>query len=107
MIQTPRLAGYLLCLLVLSPLADLGANEPLKFELDIQPILTARGCNSGPCHGKARGQNGFALSLLAFDADFDYQSIVTDAAAAACFRPHRTRACCCKKLRPRCLTEAE
>ncbi len=51
----------------------------LKFELDIQPILTARGCNSGPCHGKARGQNGFALSLLAFDPDFDYQSIVTDA----------------------------
>ncbi len=44
--------------------------HPLKFELDIQPILTARGCNSGPCHGKARGQNGFALSLLAFDPDF-------------------------------------
>lgn len=51
----------------------------LKFELDIQPILTARGCNSGPCHGKARGQNGFALSLLAFDPDFDYQSMVIDA----------------------------
>ena len=53
--------------------------HPLKFELDIQPILTARGCNSGPCHGKARGQNGFALSLLAFDPDFDYQSMVIDA----------------------------
>ena len=50
-----------------------------KFELDIQPILTARGCNSGPCHGKARGQNGFALSLLGFDADMDYQSLVKDA----------------------------
>ncbi|MFO1065205.1 MAG: DUF1549 domain-containing protein [Pirellulales bacterium] len=48
-----------------------------KFELDIQPILTSRGCNSGPCHGKARGQNGFALSLLAFDADMDYEAIVT------------------------------
>ncbi|MFN7363554.1 MAG: hypothetical protein ACK5S3_13810, partial [Pirellulaceae bacterium] len=43
-----------------------------KFELDIQPILTARGCNSGPCHGKSRGQNGFSLSLLGFDADWDY-----------------------------------
>ena len=53
--------------------------HPLKFELDIQPILTARSCNSGPCHGKARGQNGFALSLLAFDPDFDYQSMVIDA----------------------------
>lgn len=53
-------------------------GQSLKFELDIQPMLTARGCNSGPCHGKARGQNGFALSLLAFDPDFDYASIVTD-----------------------------
>ena len=50
-----------------------------KFEIDIQPILTARGCNSGPCHGKSRGQNGFALSLLGFDAEMDYRSIVTDA----------------------------
>ncbi len=48
----------------------------LKFELDIQPILTARGCNSGPCHGKARGQNGFALSLLGFDANMDFEAIV-------------------------------
>ncbi len=52
------------------------SNAPLKFELDIQPILTARGCNSGPCHGKARGQNGFALSLLGFDANMDYEAIV-------------------------------
>ncbi|MFM8574159.1 MAG: hypothetical protein ACKOAU_21360, partial [Pirellula sp.] len=51
----------------------------VKFELDIQPILTARGCNSGPCHGKSRGQNGFALSLLGFDSDMDFRSIVTDA----------------------------
>ena len=50
----------------------------VKFELDIQPILTARGCNSGPCHGKSRGQNGFALSLLGFDSDMDFRSIVTD-----------------------------
>ena len=63
------------------PAAGQPSGQPgtLKFELDIQPILTARGCNSGPCHGKARGQNGFALSLLAFDPDFDYQSIVSDA----------------------------
>lgn len=48
----------------------------LLFELDVLPVLTAAGCNSGPCHGKSRGQNGFQLSLLGFDADFDYQSIV-------------------------------
>lgn len=56
------------------------ASEPIptRFELEVQPILTARGCNSGPCHGKSRGQNGFALSLLGFDADMDFRSIVTD-----------------------------
>lgn len=51
----------------------------VKFELDIEPILTARGCNSGPCHGKARGQNGFALSLLGFDSGMDYDSIIHNA----------------------------
>lgn len=50
-----------------------------KFELDIQPILTANGCNAGACHGKSRGQNGFALSLLGFDPDFDYHAIVNEA----------------------------
>ncbi|MBL9124681.1 MAG: DUF1549 domain-containing protein, partial [Planctomycetaceae bacterium] len=49
------------------------------FELDVQPILSRAGCNSGACHGKARGQNGFALSLLGFDAEFDYAAIVKDA----------------------------
>lgn len=52
------------------------SGHALKFELDIQPILTARGCNAGACHGKARGQNGFALSLLGFDANMDYDAIV-------------------------------
>jgi hypothetical protein len=58
------------------PAGDAAAAPP-KFELDVQPILTARACNSGPCHGKARGQNGFALSLLAFDAEMDFEAIVT------------------------------
>ena len=52
------------------------ARDALKFELDIQPILPARGCNEGACPGKARGQNGFALSLLGFDANMDYDAIV-------------------------------
>ena len=47
-------------------------GSPISFELDIQPILTANGCNAGACHGKQRGQNGFQLSLLAFDSDFDF-----------------------------------
>jgi hypothetical protein len=51
----------------------------ITFERDIQPILTRYGCNAGPCHGKARGQNGFQLSLLAYDNDFDYAALVTEA----------------------------
>src|SRR5436190_1702225 len=53
--------------------------KPVSFELDIQPILTARGCNQGACHGKSRGQNGFQLSLLGFDADFDYAALTQQA----------------------------
>ena len=64
----------------------LAASEPLHaveqrvtFEHDIQPLLTKFGCNSGPCHGKSRGQNGFALSLLGFDSDFDHDALVKQA----------------------------
>ncbi len=55
------------------------AKEPVSFELDVQPILTSAGCNAGACHGKQRGQNGFQLSLLGFDSDFDFQAIVMQA----------------------------
>src|SRR4051812_1560722 len=53
--------------------------RPVSFELDVQPILTARGCNQGACHGKSRGQNGFQLSLLGFDSDFDYAQLTQQA----------------------------
>jgi hypothetical protein len=50
----------------------------VNFELDVMPVLTAAGCNAGACHGKARGQNGFALSLLGFDSTFDFSAIVEE-----------------------------
>lgn len=50
----------------------------VTFESDVQPLLTRYGCNSGPCHGKSRGQNGFALSLFGFDSDFDYSALVLE-----------------------------
>lgn len=58
------------------------AAEPRSipsFEVDIQPIITASGCNSGPCHGKARGQNGFKLSLFGYDPDYDYSALTQQA----------------------------
>jgi len=51
---------------------------PTTFEKDVVPILARAGCNSGPCHGKSRGQNGFQLSLLGFDADFDYSALTQE-----------------------------
>ncbi len=56
-----------------------GAEPAPTFERDVVPLLTRHGCNAGACHGKARGQNGFALSLLSYDADFDYHAIVNEA----------------------------
>lgn len=52
---------------------------PLSFEHDIEPILTKGRCNSGGCHGKAEGQNGFRLSLLGFDAEFDHDALTHEA----------------------------
>ncbi len=63
------------------------ASDRVSFEFDVQPVLSAYGCNSGPCHGKQRGQNGFQLSLLGFDSDFDYDALVQDARGRRLFPP--------------------
>ncbi|MFO0885176.1 MAG: hypothetical protein U0894_13465 [Pirellulales bacterium] len=55
------------------------ANRPVRFDLDVEPILVANGCSTGPCHGKSRGQNGFQLSLLGFDPDFDFAQLTQQA----------------------------
>lgn len=49
---------------------------PLNFRTDILPVLSKYGCNSGSCHGKAIGQNGFKLSLFGYDPQFDYIALV-------------------------------
>jgi hypothetical protein len=51
--------------------------SPVSFEQDVQAILTKHACNSGGCHGKAEGQNGFKLSLLGFDHAADHAAIVS------------------------------
>src|SRR5262249_7679722 len=54
---------------------DMDVNLPINFGNQIVPIFTKLGCNSGGCHGKSGGQNGFALSLLGFVPEVDYQSL--------------------------------
>lgn len=51
------------------------AGRSVDFATDIVPILSRYGCNSGGCHGKASGQNGFKLSLFGFDTQFDFEAI--------------------------------
>jgi len=56
----------------------LDVDLPINFANHITPIFTKLGCNSGGCHGKSGGQNGFALSLLGFVPEFDYQTLVKE-----------------------------
>ncbi len=61
---------------------DVVAAEPtgtvVRFSTDVVPILTKLGCDSGGCHGKATGQNGFKLSLFGFEPEVDYSALVTE-----------------------------
>lgn len=51
---------------------------PVSFRYDVQPVLTKARCNSGGCHGKAEGQNGFKLSLFGFDDESDFDALVKE-----------------------------
>jgi hypothetical protein len=55
------------------------AMSRVSFATDVVPILTKLGCNSGGCHGKSTGQNGFKLSLLGFVPSDDHESMVKEA----------------------------
>ena len=54
------------------------AAEPVTFLRDVAPILNKAGCTSGPCHGAAKGKNGFKLSLRGYDPQFDYEALLYD-----------------------------
>ncbi len=56
---------------------DAGAEGP-SFTNDVMPVLTRFGCNSGGCHGKLAGQNGFKLSLRGYAPDSDFESVARE-----------------------------
>jgi len=62
------------------PVEVKGIKQPVRvsFEHQIIPLLTKASCNSGGCHGKAEGQNGFKLSVFGFDPQADYQAMVSE-----------------------------
>ncbi len=55
------------------------SEKPVNFHNSIVPLFTKHGCNSGGCHGKASGQNGFKLSLLGFEPQEDYEYLLREA----------------------------
>ncbi|MFO0985145.1 MAG: DUF1553 domain-containing protein [Planctomycetota bacterium] len=54
-------------------------DRPISFKLDVMPVFMKGGCNSGGCHGAARGKDGFRLSLFGFDPDGDYYRLTREA----------------------------
>lgn len=53
-------------------------ERPINFATEVVPVFSKLGCNSGSCHGKASGQNGFKLSLLGFEPDVDFNALVKE-----------------------------
>ena len=53
-------------------------DRAVSFKLDIMPIFMKSNCNTGSCHGAARGKDGFRLSLFGFDPDGDHFRITRE-----------------------------
>lgn len=58
---------------------DATKPRPVSFQLDVMPVLTSSGCNTGSCHGSARGKDGFHLSLFGFDPQGDHFRLTREA----------------------------
>ena len=57
---------------------DAAADRPISFQLDVMPVFMRSGCNTGSCHGAARGKDGFRLSLFGFDPQGDYYRLTRE-----------------------------
>lgn len=57
---------------------DAAADPPISFKLDVMPVFSKAGCNTGSCHGAARGKDGFRLSLFGFDPEGDYYRLTRE-----------------------------
>jgi len=55
-----------------------GQPREISFKLDVMPIFMKAGCNSGSCHGAARGKDGFRLSLFGYDPDGDHYRLTRE-----------------------------
>lgn len=53
-------------------------QRAVSLRLDVIPTLTSAGCNNGSCHGSARGQDGFHLSLFGYDPNGDHYAMTRE-----------------------------
>jgi len=53
-------------------------SRPISFRLDVMPVFMRAGCNTGACHGSARGKDGFHLSLFGYDPEGDYYRLTRE-----------------------------
>ena len=58
--------------------AQAAVQPPISFQLDVMPIFMRAGCNTGSCHGAARGKDGFRLSLFGYDPDGDHYRLTRE-----------------------------
>jgi hypothetical protein len=73
-----RIACLALCAASSALPATEGGSGTPSFRRDVMPIFFRSGCNSGTCHGSARGKDGFMLSLFGYDAKGDYYRITQE-----------------------------
>ncbi|MFO0951338.1 MAG: cell surface protein, partial [Isosphaeraceae bacterium] len=53
-------------------------DPPISFRLDVMPVFMKAGCNTGSCHGAARGKDGFRISLFGFDPEGDHYRLTRE-----------------------------
>ena len=53
-------------------------DSGFSYRHNVIPALQRNGCNAGSCHGSARGEDGFSLSLFGYDPEGDYYRIVEE-----------------------------
>ena len=59
-------------------ISDAEKERPVSFRLDVMPVFMRASCNTGSCHGSARGQDGFMLSLFGYDPVGDYYRVTRE-----------------------------
>jgi hypothetical protein len=72
-------ASKTFALMLLLPIFAQAENlRPISFRRDVMPVFMRAGCNTGGCHGSARGQDGFHLSLFGYDPEGDYHRLTRE-----------------------------